>query len=68
MIMKLMGEFVDKADAFTRMNVFLAIPADGAFGLLGGVAVAALGMGEDGAAVLFYTQRPVHLFQTAFVR
>ena len=62
MAVVLMGELIDEANPFTRMDVFLALTADGALGLLGGMAVAPLGVGEDGAAVLFTTQRPVHLF------
>jgi len=63
-----MGEFIDESDALTRMDVLFAVTADGSFGLLGGMAVTPLGVGEDGAAVLFNTQRPVHLLQTAFIR
>ena len=62
-----MGELIDEADPFTGVDVLFPVTADGALGLLGGMAVAPLGVGEDGAAVLFNTQRPVHLLQTAFV-
>ena len=67
MAVVLMGELIDEADPITRMDVLFPVTADGAFGLLGGVAVTPLGVGKNGAAVLFYTQRPVHLLQTAFV-
>ena len=68
MAVVLMGELIDEADPFTGVDVLFPVTADGAFGLLGGMAVTPLGVGEIGAAVLFTTQRPVHLLQTAFIR